>query len=266
MIDSQVVTLISNYLEPQLAETFYCETTAELWKEIKGQFGNQKNHSQIYQLHREILQENREISELIGLVKAKYEELKIYRPYTTDLNVIREREETYRVYTFLAALDPSYEAIRAQILLSTEKLSFDEVTSHIRQEATRRVAMAATDSNPKPEAHAFSAQRLQDGRRGGKGEIAKCSHCKTEGHTSDKCWVLHPHLKPKKFIDSAKKREGSRTLEFKDEKRAFVSSKEEEMKGSDVNNDARLERVEKMLESLLGQISGEGLSNPNFFF
>jgi hypothetical protein len=105
--------------------------------------------------------------------------------------------------------------------------------------------MAATDSNPKPEAHAFSAQRFQDGQRGGKGEIAKCSHCKREGHTSDKCWVLHPHLKPKKFTDSAKKREGSRTLELKDEKMAFASSKEEEIKGSHVNSDARLERVEK---------------------
>jgi gag-polypeptide of LTR copia-type len=134
IIDSQVVTLISNSLELQLTETFYCETTAELWKEIEGQFGNQKNHSQIYQLQREIAQisqENREISEIIGLIKAKYEELKTYRPHTTDLNVIREREETDRVYTFLVALDPSYEAIRAQILLSTEKLSFDEVTSRI---------------------------------------------------------------------------------------------------------------------------------------
>jgi hypothetical protein len=78
-----------------------------------------------------------------------------------------------------------------------------------------------------------------------RGEIAKCSHCKREGHTSDKCWVLHPHLKPKKFTDSPKKRERSITLEFKDEKRVFASSKEEEMKGSYANSDARLERVEK---------------------
>jgi uncharacterized protein YigA (DUF484 family) len=93
-----------------------------------------KNHSQIYQLKREIAhisQENREISDLIGLVKVKYEELKTYRSHTTDLNVIREREETDRVYTFSAALDPSYEVVRAQILLSTEKLSFNEVTSRV---------------------------------------------------------------------------------------------------------------------------------------
>jgi hypothetical protein len=31
MIDSQVMTLISNFLEPQLSETFYCVTTLEMW-------------------------------------------------------------------------------------------------------------------------------------------------------------------------------------------------------------------------------------------
>jgi hypothetical protein len=36
MIDSQVMTLIINSLEPQLSEGFYyCETTTELWKKKK---------------------------------------------------------------------------------------------------------------------------------------------------------------------------------------------------------------------------------------
>jgi hypothetical protein len=74
---------------------------------------------------------------LIRHVRSKYEELKLYRPHITDLSVIREREEIDRVYTFLGALDSSYEVIRAQILLSTDKLSFEEVTSRIRQEAAR---------------------------------------------------------------------------------------------------------------------------------
>jgi hypothetical protein len=91
-------------------------------------------------------------------VRAKYEELKLYRPPTTDLNVLQEREETNRVYTFLAALDSSYEPIRAQILLSTEKLSFDSVTALVRQEATRRVAMAS-DSNPKAPVTSYNEYR-----------------------------------------------------------------------------------------------------------
>jgi hypothetical protein len=96
-------------------------------------------------------------------VRAKYEELKLYRPPTTDLNVLQEREEIDQVYTFLAALDSSYELIRAQILLSTEKLSFDSVTALVRQEATRRVVIAS-DTNPKAEAHAFSAYHFGVGK------------------------------------------------------------------------------------------------------
>jgi gag-polypeptide of LTR copia-type len=44
MIDSQVMTLISNSLEPQLSETFYCETTNELWQATKNQSSNKNNH------------------------------------------------------------------------------------------------------------------------------------------------------------------------------------------------------------------------------
>jgi gag-polypeptide of LTR copia-type len=35
MVDSQAMTLISNSLEPQLSETFYCETILELWQAIE---------------------------------------------------------------------------------------------------------------------------------------------------------------------------------------------------------------------------------------
>jgi hypothetical protein len=84
-----------------------------------------------------ISQESRDVPSLIGHVRAKYEELKLYRPNTTDMRVLQKREEMERIYTLLAALEPSYESIRAQILLSTKKLSFEMVTAQIRQEALR---------------------------------------------------------------------------------------------------------------------------------
>jgi gag-polypeptide of LTR copia-type len=56
MIDSQVMTLISNSLDPQLFKTFYYENSSELWQKIENQFSNKNNHSQIYQLKREIAQ------------------------------------------------------------------------------------------------------------------------------------------------------------------------------------------------------------------
>jgi gag-polypeptide of LTR copia-type len=48
MVDSQVMTFISNSLEPQLSETFYCEIILEPWQAIENQFSNKNNHSRIY--------------------------------------------------------------------------------------------------------------------------------------------------------------------------------------------------------------------------
>jgi hypothetical protein len=105
----------------------------------------------------------------------------LYRPPITDLNVIREREETDQVYIFLAVLDPTYEPIRAQILLSTEQLTFDSVTALIRQEATRRVAMGTSDSNLKPEAQAFVAQTLVSKKANQRGRFIDVSIAKRMG-------------------------------------------------------------------------------------
>ena len=30
-------------------------------------------------------------------------------------------------------------------------------------------------------------------------KVVVCEHCKKRGHIKDKCWILHPHLKPAKF-------------------------------------------------------------------
>jgi predicted patatin/cPLA2 family phospholipase len=55
---------------------------------------SQKSHSRI-------IRDLRTIPELIGHVRAKYEELKLYRPPITDMKEIKEREGMNRIYTFL---------------------------------------------------------------------------------------------------------------------------------------------------------------------
>jgi hypothetical protein len=82
-------------------------------------------------------QGSKTVSELIGQVKSKYQELKVYRPFTTDLAVLQERDELDQIYTFLDALDLSYDSIRAQILNNTERLTFAGVTARIQQEESR---------------------------------------------------------------------------------------------------------------------------------
>ena len=249
IIDSQVRTLIKNSIEPNLAEEFFAQTAQELWQEIESEFVNCQNHSQIYQLKREIFQlsqENREIPEFIKLFKAKREELRTFQPATNDPKTLQERQETDEVYLFLAGLDSSYEPIRAQMLLTTGRLTLNTVMASIRQEASRRVAMS---SAPKPEAQAFSAQSYPGGngnnRAKGKGENRWCSQCKRDNHNTDRCWILHPHLKPKKFVEAGKRK----TLENK----AFVTAREEGATATEPKKEGevdRLDRLEKMLSYL----------------
>ena len=36
-------------------------------------------------------------------------------------------------------------------------------------------------------------------------EKPTCKHCKKVGHDEDRCWVLHPDLKPKKYVNKGRK-------------------------------------------------------------
>jgi hypothetical protein len=36
-------------------------------------------------------------------------------------------------------------------------------------------------------------------------EMPTCKHCKKVGHDEDRCWFLHPNLKPKKYVNQGRK-------------------------------------------------------------
>jgi gag-polypeptide of LTR copia-type len=200
ILNGQTFTLILNSLHSQLTKIFvHYETSKELWDAITDQHSNQSNNSHVFQIKKDITQitqGSKTVSELIGQVKSKYQELKLYRPVTTDLSVLQERDELDQIYTFLDALDSSYDSIQAQILNNTERLTFAGVTARIQQEESRRVAMNVSDQNPKPESHAFAAMNSQ-AFKGKKGAGQRCTHCNQDDHLREGWWILYPHLKPK---------------------------------------------------------------------
>jgi gag-polypeptide of LTR copia-type len=200
ILDGQTFTLILNSLHSQLTEIFvHYETAKEIWDAITDQHNHQSNNSHIFQIKKDITQltqGSKTVSELIGQVKSKYQELKLYRPITTDLSVLQERDELNQIYTFLDALDTSYDSIRAQILNSTQRLTFTGVTARIQQEESRRVAMNISDQNPKSESHAFVVVTPQ-AFKGKRGIGHRCTNCNRDGHLREGCWILYPHLRPK---------------------------------------------------------------------
>jgi gag-polypeptide of LTR copia-type len=114
--DNQVVGWLLATMEPHVAKIMtYQGTTQDMWEKAEKMYGKKKKYSYIYQLQQEIQQikqqPNQSVSELFSLLQEKLDEVKLYRPPTSDLEEIQLREEQDEVFRFLASLDPSYEAV-----------------------------------------------------------------------------------------------------------------------------------------------------------
>src|ERR1035438_9379210 len=152
-------------MEPSIAELFLLPDTAfELWQAVKDMYGQENNYSRIYQLKLEIQQEKqgtRKHVEYLGTLQKKKDELRLYRPATTDLAIIRKREEEDDIFEYLAGLNPSYEAVRAQIMNTIPLPSYSQIKNMIQQEESRRETMGGPQviSDERHETHVFAAAK-----------------------------------------------------------------------------------------------------------
>jgi hypothetical protein len=211
--NDKIITWLTNSMEPSISDLFLSYDTAlELWEAVKNMYGQQNNYSRIYQLKQEIQQEKqgmRKHIEYLGSLKKKKDELRSYRPPTTDLAIIQKREEEDDIFEYLAGLNPSYEAVRAQIMNFIPLPSYSQIQNMIQQEESRREAMVVPQVayDEGHETHSFAVAKKSNFSNFGQNpnsqihskssEIENCTYCKKEGHTHERCWFLHPHLKPK---------------------------------------------------------------------
>jgi gag-polypeptide of LTR copia-type len=196
--DINVMNCLLNSMEPLISRLFmYLESAKEIWEETKEMFGQEQNLAYIFHLKQELAKINqgtKTVTEYYGDLKVKWDEIGLYS-HTTDLKAL----EQDKIFQFLSGLDPSYEPIRAQILLSKELPKLRAVVAMVQREESRRTLM-----NPHPalelESQAFTAHHRNHSF---KGEIrgaatARCDNCKKEGHSRDACWFLYPELRPKR--------------------------------------------------------------------
>jgi gag-polypeptide of LTR copia-type len=144
-IDQMIMTWLLSTMEPQISNILmYSSTSKEVWDKAKRRYGQQKNFAHIFSLKQElaqIKQSTQNNNELVTEIMSKWEELNVYLPPTTYPIEIQKRSEQDLIFTYLGALDPSYESIRSQILASAEIPSFDDVVARIEQEQSRRALM-----------------------------------------------------------------------------------------------------------------------------
>ena len=85
-------------------------------------------------------------------------------------------------------------------ILRSEKLpTLDEVCSQVQKELGSLGLFEGKESLSLANQAVTSLQSHKAQYKKEEGERLRCEHCKRDGHTKEKCWVIHPHLKPAKF-------------------------------------------------------------------
>ena len=101
--DHAIISWLHGSMEQQIFDLFIhsCNTSKELWEGLRTFYDQQKNHAHVYRLKQEIQQEqkgNRSHIEYLGSLKKKFDELRIYRPLTTDPQEIMKRQEEDEIF------------------------------------------------------------------------------------------------------------------------------------------------------------------------
>ena len=202
--DLKVLTVLHGSLEASILEAYsYCETPKDLWDTLQKVYGNISNLSRVFELKGSIntlVQEEVEFTKHLGKFRALWSELEMLRPNTTDQDVLMERREQDQVFGLLLTLNPVYNDLIKHILRSPKLPSIEDVCAQIqREEGSVGLFGGKGELTLANQADAIQANkaayRTEEGRFGG-----KCDHCKKQGHKRSQCWILHPHLKPTKFM------------------------------------------------------------------
>ncbi|XP_033130754.1 uncharacterized protein LOC117126535 [Brassica rapa] len=142
-------------------------------------------------------QEDNDFDKHFGKFRSLWAELEMLRPATIDPDVLNERREQDKVFALLSTLNPGYNDLIKHILRDKELPSLEEVCARIQKEqgsvglfGRKQDLVLANQAEGLANKGTYKTEDKK---------VWICDHCKNKGHGKDKCWILHPHLKPQKF-------------------------------------------------------------------
>ncbi|KAB2623615.1 hypothetical protein D8674_039909 [Pyrus ussuriensis x Pyrus communis] len=232
-----------------------------LWESIKEMYGSQHNAARVFELKKSLAglkQGNQTFIQHLGSMKSMWNELDLYRPHTTESAALLKRADEDKVFQLLASLGVEYEDLRSHLLMTPELPSFVNVCHAVQREETRRKVMHV-EPRSSPEARAFTSNHNFTSERlfNGKKADWKCSYCNTKGHVREKCWILHPELKPKFNKEGKMIRDGkgcpskemsnftSSPISLINEFAAFLQKKSDIAEGNNVTTEKSTEMLGK---------------------
>ncbi|XP_019057023.1 PREDICTED: uncharacterized protein LOC109116315 [Tarenaya hassleriana] len=225
--DSQALVILQGSLDPHLLPTFITHASAKsLWEALNKVYGNLSNVSRIFELKRKLShlqQHDQPLNKVQGEFSALWAELEELRPTSTDPTIVIQRAEDDKVFSFLSTLNPLFNDSIYHVLRQTKLPTFEELCMLLKREEGGRNLF----SNP-PElahlAHRPSTSLVPSKER----KQYFCEHCKKSGHSMERCWVLHPHMKPTRYKENPRK--GS-AMSAQHESENMLGLTTDEMKG-----------------------------------
>lgn len=201
--DLMVLSILQSSLAPSILEAYsYCESAISLWSTLNKVYGNLSNISRVFEIKRainDLTQEEAEFTAHLGKYRSLWSELESLRPQSIDPDVLNERREQDKVFALLLTLSPAYNGVIKHILRSEKLPTLEEVCGQLQKEEGSIALFESKEtisfaSQAEGKSQSTKPVYKKSDRRG-----LKCEHCKRDGHTKERCWVLNPGLKPAKF-------------------------------------------------------------------
>lgn len=144
-------------------------------------------------------EETETLMELGSRTKSAAAILKSLIPKSTSSSPfgIKELIDEITAVTMLMALPPQDEAFVTSIRIGTAATVDDITTEFASQDLIRQRKRDEETRLQESAARAAAAIANTSKRTKSSKPRPTCSHCKRQGHSSDRCWTLHPELNPK---------------------------------------------------------------------
>ncbi|XP_010424606.1 PREDICTED: uncharacterized protein LOC104709740 [Camelina sativa] len=192
--DQTVLAILQNSLDAPILEAYlYCETAKELWETLANVYGNVTNLTRVFEVKKAINglhQEDLEFTKHFGKFRSLWAELEMLRPSTIDPAILNERKEQDKVFGLLLTLNSAFNDLIKHILQGDKLPTLEDVCSQVQKEQGSLGLFSGKEDLATTNKGVYKHEDKK---------VIVCDHCKKRGHIKDKCWILHPHLKPAKF-------------------------------------------------------------------
>ncbi|KAL8141988.1 hypothetical protein V2J09_015020 [Rumex salicifolius] len=217
--NSMVTSWFFHSVEKDIAESLlYFDSAAEIWKDLETRFGS-PNSSRIFQVQKELFtvsQGNLSVSSYYTNFRRLWDEFVVLvePPRCASCKTVGAVPPlffTLQVVQFLVGLNETYSSVRTNVLMRTPMPLLGEDEQHRSLQSTSPLGSDSTalSASSKPNFASNPGRGASSGSRGasrggGRGSDRRssffCDHCKTQGHTMDRCYKLHGY--PNQRTDS----------------------------------------------------------------